>query len=61
MTYDNATSTLTIGNRQGEYPGMEKNRQFNVVKVDAEHPIGNAIKAKGKIVDYNGSELKVQL
>lgn len=40
---------------------MDKNRKFNVVKVDAAHAVGNAIRAKGKVVDYNGKSLKVKL
>lgn len=59
--YNDKTNELTISDREGEYPGMDKNRKFNVVKVDAAHAVGNAIRAKGKVVDYNGKSLKVKL
>ena len=61
LTYDNATSTLTIGDRQGEYPGMKARRSFNVVKIDAAHPVANPVKAKGKTVEYDGAAVKIQL
>ena len=61
LTYDNATSTLTIGNREGEYPGMLKDRKFNVVKVDPAHPVAFDKKVTGKVVDYTGKEIKITL
>lgn len=61
IKYDDATSTLTIACREGEYPGMKQSRKFNIVKVDASHPVANAIRSKGKTVDYNGSQVQVKL
>lgn len=61
LTYDNATSTLTIGARDGEYPGMLTDRKFNVVKVDPSHPVAFDKKAAGKMVDYTGKEIKITL
>ena len=61
MKYDEATSTLTFSGREGEYPGMKTVRQFNIVKVAASDPVGNAIRAKGKIVGYDGSATQVRL
>ena len=43
--------TLTIGQRQGEYPGMLKTRQFTIVL-----PNGSQ-----KTVDYNGEKLNIKL
>ena len=59
LTYDDASSTLTIGDRRGSYPGMAATRRFNVVKID-----GSAVdplKALGKEVVYSGNELKIKL
>ncbi|MDL2213842.1 DUF5110 domain-containing protein, partial [Bacteroides sp. OttesenSCG-928-N06] len=61
LTYNEASRTLTIGNRQGEYPGMLKNRVFNVVFVDKNNPKPFDMNAKGKEVAYNGKEEVVKL
>ena len=49
--WDNARRTLTIGARQGTYPGMLTERKFTIVLPDD----------TSQTVDYNGSELKVNL
>ncbi|MCH5308744.1 MAG: DUF5110 domain-containing protein [Prevotella sp.] len=49
--WDNARRTLTIGTRQGTYPGMLTERKFTIVLPDGTL----------QTVDYNGSELKVNL
>ena len=49
--WDNARRTLTIGTRQGTYPGMLTERKFTIVLPDG----------TSQTVDYNGSELKVNL
>ena len=61
LSFDNASSSLTIGNRQGEYPGMKQKRSFNVVKIDEKHPVANPLKATGITVEYDGSEKTIQL
>ncbi len=53
MAYDDNTSTITIGNRQGEYPGMLKTRKFNVIKVDSANPAGIQVAT----INYDGSEV----
>ncbi|MGI6242652.1 MAG: TIM-barrel domain-containing protein [Prevotella sp.] len=63
FTYDDAKKTLTIGDRQGAYPGMLENRKFTVVyrhpgaKVDALDPD----KADGRQVNYSGKAVSVKL
>ncbi len=61
FSYDNSSQTLTIGNRKGEFPGMLKERTFNVIKVSPETPVGYSREAKGQEVKYSGSEIKVKL
>lgn len=61
FTYDEAASTLEIGDRRGEYPGMLHSRSFNVVVVDATHPKPFDPQAKGIRVDYDGSKQVVKL
>ncbi len=57
MSYDDKTGTLTIGDRKGEFPGMLKERTFNVVKVSPTMPGGT----KGEVVKYNGSKVSVKI
>ena len=61
LSYDNATGTLTIGDRKGEFPGMLKTRKFNIVKVSPENPVGWSRDAKGQEVTYSGKEVKVKI
>lgn len=61
LTYDDSARTLTIGDRRGAFKGMKDNRGFNVVLIDREHPVGNPLEAKGRIVSYNGKSVSVKL
>lgn len=49
--WNNANKTLTIGKQEGNYPGIIKERQFNIVT-----PNG-----KKYHINYNGSEIKAQI
>ena len=59
--WDNKAKTLTIGKRNGEYPGMDKNRNFNIVLVSENSGAGNKPMKVTKSVNYSGNELKVKL
>ena len=61
LTWDNASKTLTIGDREGEFPGMLKSRKFNVVLVSAENPTGFNRNLKGTEVNYDGKKVEVKL
>ena len=61
LEYNDKTNELTIADREGSFPGMQSDRKFNIVKVDATHPVADAIKAKGKLVNYNGKKAVVKL
>ncbi len=50
MKWDDAAGTITIGDRNGEFPGMLQSRKFNVVKVDASNPNGT----KPVTINYDG-------
>ncbi len=62
ITYDDASRTLRIGQRRGSFPGMLKQRRFNVVLItpDAPKPL-NLDNPEGKMVDYNGKPVTVTL
>ena len=61
LTYNEATSTLTIGERKGSYEGMPATRNFEIVVVSQENPIGYDVNRKGKKVKYNGKTQKIKL
>ncbi|MBQ7988790.1 MAG: DUF5110 domain-containing protein, partial [Bacteroidaceae bacterium] len=62
ITYDDAAKKLTFGARKGQFPGMLKNRRFNVVLISADNakPL-NLDNPEGKLVNYNGKAVSVQL
>ncbi|WP_028907709.1 TIM-barrel domain-containing protein [Xylanibacter ruminicola] len=62
ITYDEATRTVSFGARKGQFAGMLKNRQFNIVLISKEHPQPlNLDNPSGKLVSYNGKALTVKL
>ena len=62
ITYDDATRTVTFGARKGQFAGMLKNRQFNIVLISKEHPQPlNLDNPSGKLVSYNGKAITVKL
>ncbi|MDE6528333.1 MAG: DUF5110 domain-containing protein, partial [Muribaculaceae bacterium] len=61
ISYDDKSSTLTIAPRHGSYPGMKETRNFNVVRINPENPAAASHSLPGKLVAYNGSEVKVNL
>jgi alpha-D-xyloside xylohydrolase len=61
FTYDEATHSLTIGQRQGEFAGMLKERSFNVVLVSETKAQAFNLSAKGQLVKYNGTKTSVKL
>ena len=62
IAYDDASRTVTFGKRNGQFNGMLKNRQFNVVLItkNSAKPL-NLENPDGKLVTYNGKALTVQL
>ena len=62
ITYDDAAKTVTFGARKGQFPGMLKNRRFNVVLISADNarPL-NLDNPEGHMVQYSGKTVKVQL
>ena len=60
--WDDRAGVLTIGAREGSYPGMAKARQFRVVLVAKDHGVGEAVTAQAdREVTYDGRELRVTL
>ena len=62
ITYDDASRTVKIGARKGQFPGMLKQRRFNVVLISKDAPKAlNLDNPEGKLVQYNGKEVSVKL
>lgn len=61
FSYDDASKTLTIGQRRGSFKGMLEKRNFNVVLVSPESPAAVDADTQGKAVAYDGAEVKVTL
>ena len=55
FTYDEESKTLRISDRVGEFPGMLKERVFNVI------PVSKDGKGQAQTVNYTGSEISVSL
>ena len=61
FTYNDATGTLTIGERKGQFTGMLKNRTFVIVTVSNDKPKPFDYDAEGLNVLYDGKEHKITL
>jgi len=62
FSWNEEEQTLTIGAREGEFPGMLMERTINVVTVSLKKPVGLDFGRKpDKSVTYTGAELKVQI
>lgn len=58
--WDDAAKCLTIGDRKGSFPGMLKNRSFNIVLVNnSADGIGSENMRNVKTVKYSGMKIKV--
>ena len=62
LNWNDATSTLTIGAREGSYPGMLASRTFEIVLVSADKPAPFSFTPTAdKSVTYDGSAVSVTL
>ena len=62
ITYNDATRTVSFGKRSGSFNGMLKERRFNVVLITKDAPKAlNLDNPEGKMVDYNGKAISIQL
>ena len=62
MIYEENSKTLTIGKREGSYPGMLKERTFEVVFVSEKRPRGRDLSGPpDETVIYTGEEVRVKM
>ena len=62
IRWQEATRTLTIGKREGSFPGMQRERTFQVVLVSKAKPVGFSFEPKpDKTIPYDGAAVEVKL
>lgn len=62
MRWNDATSTLTLGQREGSFSGMLQKRTFNIIGISKDHnPADLHAAAYHAIVHYDGSETSVRI
>ena len=59
--FNDADKTLEIGDRQGDFAGMLKERTFNIVYVNESNPVALDFDTEGIVVEYNGVEQTISL
>jgi alpha-D-xyloside xylohydrolase len=60
LRWDDAMQTLTIGDRQGRFPGMLASRTFRVAFVGENHGVGiGPSDTPDKVVNYSGKQIVV--
>jgi len=61
LRWSETDKTLTIGDREGQYPGMPKEVTFNLVWVSSGHGVGETVEAKAdRVVHYEGKAISAQ-
>lgn len=55
IDWNDKTRVLTIGARQGHYPGMETHREFSITMVDPAHGLGEAVSEPSRSIQYDGA------
>jgi alpha-D-xyloside xylohydrolase len=61
IAYDDQTRTLTIGARQGRYPGMVAKRTIHIRWVSPERARALAFEGSDRTIAYDGSEQTVRM
>lgn len=62
FSWDDQRQVLTIGRREGSFPGMLKNRKFRIVKAGRSKGTGDTWTPDAdKVVTYHGKEMKIHL
>jgi alpha-D-xyloside xylohydrolase len=62
LAYNEGAQTLTIGKREGSFPGMLQQRTFRIVKVSRNNAVAlNFNRQTDHVVTYNGQEKTVLL
>ena len=61
LNWDDASKTLTIGNREGSFNGMLNSRTFNIIVVSDQNGGASAAVKFTKTIKYNGESKSIKL
>ena len=61
LNWDDASKTLTIGNREGSFNGMLNSRTFNIIVVSDQNGGASAAVKYTKTIKYNGKAKSIEL
>ena len=61
FSYSEPTRTLTISDREGDFPAMLQDRTFIIVPVSPDHPQAYDPEAEGVTVKYSGKQVEMKL
>ena len=61
LEWDEEGRTLTVGPREGSFPGMLESRRFRVVVCDPGHPFAYDPDAPGTAIQYDGTAQQIRL
>ena len=61
LEWDEEGRTLTVGPREGSFPGMLESRRFRVVVCDPGHPFAYDPDAPGTLIRYDGTAQQIRL
>jgi alpha-D-xyloside xylohydrolase len=62
IRWDDRSSVLTIGAREGSFPGMAVDRKFRVVLVNSAHGAGVDVTSAGNAeINYEGKEVQATI
>ena len=59
IRWSESSGTLTIGDREGTFPGMVQKRSFHVVWVTGDHGSGVEPTSPDRVVDYTGQSITI--
>jgi len=62
FTWNDSKKILTIGDRQGSFPGMFAERKFNIIRVAKNKATGITMSDKfDQVITYKGKKIEVRL
>jgi alpha-D-xyloside xylohydrolase len=60
MSWDEASKTLIVGDRNGDFPGMLKDRTFRIVWVNTKNGVGVEPAKQAEEIKYSGKKIKIK-
>lgn len=61
MKWDDQNRTLIIGKREGQYPGMLKERNFHITVLGNGKNIQSSLNNSDQVIIYKGKEIRIKM